>query len=75
MCGFGQFYNGQYIFGVTLLLLEIISNILSHLNLAILHTFHGDIKKSHDVIAYDWGLFYPSVYFFRFGKPIIKPLS
>ncbi|WP_044477087.1 hypothetical protein [Oceanobacillus massiliensis] len=64
MAGFGQFYNGQYIFGFILLMGEFTANVLSNLNLTIHHTFHGDYLEAHRVANYQWGLFYPSIYGF-----------
>ncbi|MFB3167371.1 hypothetical protein P5G62_009625 [Neobacillus sp. 179-C4.2 HS] len=59
--GFGQFYNGQYILGFTLMIWEIIINLQSGLNLTVYHTFRFEPLEAHNVIDYSWGLFYPSV--------------
>ncbi|MFZ3578784.1 hypothetical protein [Virgibacillus sp. DJP39] len=62
--GFGQFYNGQILLGTILLFTELLANILSGLNLSIFETFHGNFKNSHDVMNYQWGMFYPSIWGF-----------
>jgi TM2 domain-containing membrane protein YozV len=62
--GFGQIYNGQYILGIVLILMEIAVNSMATLNLSLLHTYHWDLKQSHDVVNYQWGLFYPSIWGF-----------
>lgn len=64
MAGFGQFYNGQYVFGFILLIGEYSANLLSGLNLAVHHSFHGQYLQAHEVVDYQWGLFYPSIYCF-----------
>lgn len=74
MVGFGQFYNGQYIFGFMLLISEFTVNILSALNLSIHHSFHGDFIKAHDVVNYQWGLFYPSLYGFSIWQAYNKAI-
>ncbi|WP_026905610.1 hypothetical protein [Paucisalibacillus globulus] len=75
MTGFGQFYNGQYIFGTLLFLFEIIANGFSSINTSILHSFHGDTESAHDIFNHQWGLFYPSTYAFgiwhAYNKAII----
>jgi hypothetical protein len=65
----------QYIFGIVLLLLGGSANTLSHLNLAILETFNGDLKAAHDVINYEWGMFYPSIYVFSFWQAYNKAFT
>lgn len=72
MCGFGQYYNGQYIFGTVLLLCEVGANVLSRLNVSILHSFHGDYQMANDIINYQWGLFYPSIYGFSIWQAYNK---
>jgi hypothetical protein len=64
MSGFGQYYNGQYLFGTLLFSVEIVVNVLSNLNTAILLSFNGDYLGAHDVFNAQWGLFYPSTYMF-----------
>nr|WP_249310327.1 hypothetical protein [Bacillus sp. FJAT-49736] len=60
--GFGQFYNGQFFLGFVLMALEVIINTYSGLNLAIYHTFRGELHQAHQVVHYNWGLFYPSIW-------------
>ncbi|MFC7063419.1 hypothetical protein [Halobacillus seohaensis] len=74
MAGFGQFYNGQYIFGFVLLITEFSANIASNLNLAIHHSIHGDFLGAHNVVDYQWGLFYPSVYVFSIWQAYNKAI-
>lgn len=74
MCGFGQFYNGQYIFGMVLLLCEGMVNVLSKLNVSILHSFHGKFQMAHDVVSYQWGIFYPSIYGFSMWQAYNKAI-
>ena len=74
MVGFGQFYNGQYIFGFMLLVSEFAVNILSNLNLSIHHSFHGDLITAHDIVNYQWGLFYPALYGFSIWQAYNKAL-
>ncbi|MFJ5770292.1 hypothetical protein [Psychrobacillus sp. NPDC093180] len=74
MIGFGQIYNGQYIFGAFLVLFEISTNGLSSLNTSIVHSFHGDHQLAHDVFNHQWGLFYPSVYGFSMWQAYNKAI-
>ncbi|RVT59054.1 DUF5683 domain-containing protein [Niallia taxi] len=60
--GFGQFYNGQFLIGIVLVALEVLINSCSNLNMSIYHTFHGELQKAHEVVNYNWGLFYPSLW-------------
>lgn len=60
--GFGQLYNRDYFIGVILLIIEFSTNLFSHLNLSILHTFHAELKNAHDVVNFEHGLFYPSIW-------------
>lgn len=62
--GFGQIYNEQYILGIIFMLWELGVNNLSSLNVSIMESFHGDFEKAHDIINYQWGMFYPSVWSF-----------
>ncbi|MBY0099135.1 hypothetical protein [Mesobacillus maritimus] len=60
--GLGQLYNRDYIPAFLLLTLEFLINLFSNLNLAILYSFNGDFQQAHEIINYEWGLFYPAVY-------------
>ncbi|MCQ6275417.1 hypothetical protein JMM81_10645 [Bacillus sp. V3B] len=62
--GLGQIYNRYYIPAFLLIGLEFLINLYSNLNLAILYSFNGDFLQAHEVINYEWGLFYPSIYGF-----------
>lgn len=74
MAGFGQFYNGQYIFGFLLLVCEFIANVQSNLNVSILHSFHLDHQRAHDIVDFQWGLFYPSIYVFSMWQAYNKAI-
>ncbi|CDQ18399.1 hypothetical protein SAMN05192559_101987 [Halobacillus karajensis] len=62
--GFGQILNGQVIKGLAFIILEIILNVNSSFNMAIIHSFHGNITKAIEVTDYQWLMFYPCVYMF-----------
>lgn len=62
--GFGQLYNRDLILGFALIILELFMNFSSHLNLSLMHTLHGELKQSHDIVDFQSGLFYPSVWAF-----------
>lgn len=62
--GFGQLYNRDYLIGLTLLALELVINLKSNLNLALLYTYHGYFLQAHDVANFEWGLLYPSLWSF-----------
>lgn len=62
--GFGQLLNGKFLKGALLIILEFIINVYSHLNVAIIMSFHGEIQSAIDRIDYQWLLFYPCVYLF-----------
>ncbi|TFJ92420.1 hypothetical protein [Lentibacillus salicampi] len=70
--GFGQFYNRDYFLGLVLVSWEILINLYSNLNIALMHTFHGDFQTAHDIINYEWGLFYPSVFAFSLWQAYNK---
>ncbi|WP_238442469.1 hypothetical protein [Desulfofalx alkaliphila] len=62
--GLGHLCNGAYLRGLLIMSWEIIINLMSHLNLAILYTFTGNIKKSVEVLDIGWVLFYGVVFCF-----------
>ncbi|QKY71513.1 hypothetical protein [Lentibacillus sp. CBA3610] len=70
--GFGQLYNRDYLLGLLLVAWEIIINLYSNLNIALMHSFHGDFEMAHDIIDYEWGLFYPSVFAFSLWQAYNK---
>jgi len=59
--GFGQFYNGDYLVGLVLIILEVVVNSYSNLNLSIYYTFNGNFAESLKVVNWQWILFYPSI--------------
>ncbi|WP_269409475.1 hypothetical protein [Lentibacillus daqui] len=60
--GFGQLYNKDYFLGIVLMVWEIVLNLQSHLNVAILYTLRGDFHLADRPIDFEWGLFYPSIF-------------
>lgn len=64
MPGFGQFYNNNYFLGIVLMIHEFVVNLQSHLNTALVYTFRGDFDLANQVVDYEWGLFYPSIFCF-----------
>jgi TM2 domain-containing membrane protein YozV len=70
--GFGQFYNGQILLGIILMILEVGVNIISKLNFSIIESFHGDFMKAHNLIKYDWGIYYPSIWAFSMWQAYNK---
>ncbi|UOR13510.1 hypothetical protein [Halobacillus amylolyticus] len=70
--GFGQLYNRDYFIALVLITLELSVNFLSNLNLSLLHTFHGDLVRAHDVVNFEHGLFYPSIWGFSMWQAFNK---
>ncbi|UOE92558.1 hypothetical protein [Alkalihalobacillus sp. LMS39] len=62
--GFGQFLNGKIIKGILFSISEVVINVLSRFNLAILYSFNWNIQDAIDVIDYQWLMFYPCLYMF-----------
>lgn len=62
--GFGQLYNRDFWVGFPMLLCEIFCNWAAKLNLSIFYFFNGNLKKSFEVMDFQWALFYPSFYAF-----------
>jgi hypothetical protein len=62
--GCGQLYNKDYCVGIILIGCELLVNLNSNLNLALLNSFNGDVQSAHQVIDYRWAMFYPSLYGF-----------
>lgn len=62
--GFGQLLNGKYVKGLSFIVLEIIINQGSHLNMIILYSFQGEINKAITGTDFQWLMFYPCVYMF-----------
>jgi hypothetical protein len=62
--GFSQLLMGQYIKGILFVVLEIMVNIMSNFNQAIMYSFLGEIKMAESVTNYQWLMFYPCLYMF-----------
>lgn len=62
--GFGQFLNGHIIKGITLILLEIVVNVMSSFNEGIRLSFLGETKMALEAINFQWLMFYPCLYLF-----------
>lgn len=60
--GLGQLYNRQIIKGIFFIILEVLINNYSNLNLAVYYSWLFDIEKAQKVINYHWLLFYPCLY-------------
>jgi hypothetical protein len=70
--GFGQVYNGNYILGFVFVVAELMVNNMSKLNLSFLYTLHGDFNQSHNVVDFQWGMFYPSLWGFGMWQAFNK---
>lgn len=64
MPGFGQLLNRMYVKGIVLIMLEVIINMGSRLNLAIMSSFQGETGLAVQQVNYQWLMFYPCVYMF-----------
>jgi len=62
--GFSQLLTGQYYKGTLYVLTEILINVYSHFNTAIMYSYLGEFTKAEEVINYQWLLFYACLYFF-----------
>jgi hypothetical protein len=62
--GFGQLLNQKYVKGILLISLEILVNIQSNFNEAIISSFHGNTWTSIEQLNFKWLMFYPCLYFF-----------
>ncbi|MCP3026825.1 hypothetical protein [Halobacillus sp. A5] len=62
--GFGQLLNQQLLKGIFFILLEVVINLYSSFNMAILFSFRGEIAQSIEAADYQWLMFYPCVYMF-----------
>lgn len=61
--GFGQLLNQQYTKGAVFIALEMIVNMKSNFNLAIILSFQGNTNASLEQIQFKWLVFYPFLYF------------
>ncbi|PFN76537.1 hypothetical protein COJ85_32610 [Bacillus sp. AFS076308] len=68
--GFGQLLNQKYVKGILLIFLELLVNIQSNFNKAIILSFHGNTYTSIDQINFKWLMFYPCLYFFSMWDAI-----
>ncbi|MGD6875502.1 hypothetical protein [Bacillus infantis] len=62
--GFSQLLTGHYVKGVLFVALEVLINVFSNFNLAIMHSFLWEIDKAAAVLDYQWLMFYPCLYMF-----------
>ncbi|NYV67232.1 hypothetical protein HYI36_18335 [Bacillus sp. Gen3] len=62
--GFGHLLLSKYIRGYMLFMWEVIVNLKSHLNLAMVYSFQGKIDIAKDVLDTRWLLMYIPVYLF-----------
>lgn len=62
--GFSQLLYGQFLKGILFIFLELMINLNSKFNLAIMYSFQGEMAKAHSVLNYQWLMFYPCVYMF-----------
>lgn len=73
--GFGQFYNRDYVIGLLLFIIEIVVNVNSKLNLAILYSFTGQTSLAVEVVDYQWVLFYPCLYAYSLWQAYNKAVE
>lgn len=62
--GFSQLLTGHYVKGIFFILSEVIINLNSNFNLAIMLSFLGEFEEAYSVTDYQWLLFYACLYFF-----------
>jgi TM2 domain-containing membrane protein YozV len=62
--GFGHLLLSKYLRGFVLFIWEVVVNIKSKLNLAMVYSFQGDIEKAKEVLDTRWLLIYIPVYIF-----------
>ncbi|MEN8702166.1 hypothetical protein [Bacillus infantis] len=62
--GFGHLLLSKYLRGFVLFIWEVVVNIKSKLNLAMIYSFQGDIDKAKEVLDTRWLLIYIPVYIF-----------
>ncbi|MBM7659976.1 hypothetical protein JOC85_000743 [Bacillus mesophilus] len=70
--GFGQLLNRQYIKALLLVLLEFLINLQGGINLAIVHSFQGNIDLAIQTVDYRWIMFYPCLYVFAMWDAYIS---
>ncbi|WP_366161553.1 hypothetical protein ABXS71_22075 [Bacillus infantis] len=62
--GFGHLLLSKYLRGFVLFIWEVVVNIKSKLNLAMIYSFQGDAEKAKEVLEPRWLLIYIPVYIF-----------
>ncbi|KAB2337723.1 hypothetical protein F7731_06630 [Cytobacillus depressus] len=62
--GFSQLLSGQLFKGTLFVLLEIVINVYSNFNLAIIYSFMGEINQAIEITNFQWLMFYPCLYMF-----------
>ncbi|MCM3732780.1 hypothetical protein M3196_14090 [Fictibacillus nanhaiensis] len=62
--GFGHLLLSKYLRGFVLFIWEVVINLNSHINLAMIYTFQGKIDMAKDVLNTRWLLIYIPVYLF-----------
>ncbi|MGD7050807.1 hypothetical protein FZC83_21380 [Rossellomorea marisflavi] len=62
--GFGHLLLSKYLRGFVLFIWEVVVNIQSHINIAMVYSFQGEIEKAKDVLDLHWLLIYIPVYIF-----------
>ncbi|WP_246188326.1 hypothetical protein [Metabacillus lacus] len=62
--GFAQILNGHLVKGFLFIALEFLINVFSRFNLAIMHSFLGELNEAYAVLNFQWLMFYPCVYTF-----------
>ena len=62
--GFGQIYNKKTLKAIILLVWTAAIINFSHVNDCIVFTLTGRFEQAHDVINYQWLLFFPSIYIY-----------
>lgn len=62
--GFGHLLLSKYLRGYSLFIWEILVNNMSHLNLAIMYSFTGNIEMAKEILEPRWLLLYLPVYLF-----------
>ncbi|MGW9102524.1 hypothetical protein ACWGPZ_28965 [Priestia megaterium] len=62
--GFPQILKGKLTKGILFIGLELLINVQSNFNTAIMLSFQGETKKAIEQTNYQWLMFYPCLYFF-----------
>lgn len=62
--GFGHLLLSKYLRGFVLFIWEVVVNIKSKLNLAMVYSFQGEIERAKEILEVRWLLIYIPVYIF-----------